>query len=141
MLIWLVTKQSYLTLHIFKLLFRLTKKFTICITSLVNCQLFFFWSFFILMTYKGFAGGSDGKECTQRRRPRFYPWVRKIPWRREWLPTPVCLPGELQEPSLAGYSHGVAGFDRTEPLIHKGSLYSNNRFPLICSIFVPFVNF
>ena len=22
------------------------------------------------------------------------PWVRKIPWRREWLPMPVFLPGE-----------------------------------------------
>ena len=27
--------------------------------------------------------------------PRFDPWVRKIPWRREWLPTPVFLPGEF----------------------------------------------
>ena len=25
----------------------------------------------------------------------FDPWVRKIPWRREWLPTPVFLPGEF----------------------------------------------
>ena len=24
----------------------------------------------------------------------FDPWVWKIPWRREWLPTPVFLPGE-----------------------------------------------
>ena len=29
------------------------------------------------------------------------PWVRKIPWRREWQPTPVFLPGQG---SLAGYS-------------------------------------
>ena len=28
------------------------------------------------------------------RRPRFDPWVRRIPWRRVWLPTPVFLPGE-----------------------------------------------
>ena len=27
-------------------------------------------------------------------RPGFHPWVRKIPWIREWLPTPVYLPGE-----------------------------------------------
>ena len=27
-------------------------------------------------------------------RPRFDPWVRKIPWRRVWQPTPVFLPGE-----------------------------------------------
>ena len=25
-------------------------------------------------------------------------WVRKVPWRREWLPTPVFWPGELHEP-------------------------------------------
>ena len=24
----------------------------------------------------------------------FDPWVRKIPWRRAWQPTPVFLPGE-----------------------------------------------
>ena len=25
----------------------------------------------------------------------FGPWVGKIPWRREWLPTPVFWPGEV----------------------------------------------
>ena len=25
----------------------------------------------------------------------FHPWVRKIPWRREWLPTQVFLPGNF----------------------------------------------
>ena len=34
------------------------------------------------------------KNCLQCRRPGFYPWVGKIPWKREWLPTPVFLPGE-----------------------------------------------
>ena len=33
--------------------------------------------------------------CLQCRRPEFDPWVRKIPWRREWQPTPVFLPGEF----------------------------------------------
>ena len=28
-------------------------------------------------------------------RAGFYPWVRKIPWRRKWQPTPVFLPGEF----------------------------------------------
>ena len=33
------------------------------------------------------------------------PWFGKIPWRREWQPTPVSLPGEFQgQRSLAGYS-------------------------------------
>ena len=31
----------------------------------------------------------------QCRRLRFNPCVRKIPWRSEWLPTPVFLPGEF----------------------------------------------
>ena len=32
-------------------------------------------------------------------------WVGKIPWRREWLPTPIFLPGAFQgKRSLAGYS-------------------------------------
>ena len=37
-------------------------------------------------------------------RPSFESWVRKIPLRREWLLTPVFLPGEPQEQgSLVGY--------------------------------------
>ena len=33
------------------------------------------------------------------------PWVRKIPWRREWQPTPVFLPGEPHgQKNLVGYS-------------------------------------
>ena len=38
--------------------------------------------------------------CLQCRRAGFYPWVLyswvgKIPWQREWQPTPVFLPGEF----------------------------------------------
>ena len=33
-----------------------------------------------------------GRTC---RRPGFDPWVGKIPWRRERLPTPVFWPGEF----------------------------------------------
>ena len=35
------------------------------------------------------------KNLPSMRRPGFYPWVRKIPWRRERLPTPVFWPGEF----------------------------------------------
>ena len=35
----------------------------------------------------GFPGDSDS--TCQCRRSRFDPWVRKIPWRRKWQPTPV----------------------------------------------------
>ena len=33
--------------------------------------------------------------CLQCRRPGFDPWVGKIPWRRERLPTPVFWPGGI----------------------------------------------
>ena len=43
--------------------------------------------------------------CLQCWRPGFDPWVRKIPWRRKWQPTPVLLPGESHGGrSLLGYS-------------------------------------
>ena len=47
-----------------------------------------------------------GKESASRcRRLGFDPWVRKILWRRKWLPTPVFLPGESHEQrSLEGSS-------------------------------------
>ena len=43
--------------------------------------------------------------CLQCRRRGFNPWVGKIPWRREWQPTPVFLPGKPhRQRNLAGYS-------------------------------------
>ena len=52
---------------------------------------------------------ASGKEptcqCRRRKRLEFDPWVGKIPWRRAWQPTPVCLPGESHgRRSLEGYS-------------------------------------
>ena len=46
------------------------------------------------------------------------PWVRKIPWRREWLSTPVLLPGEFHgQRCLEGYSPwGHKESDTTELL-------------------------
>ena len=43
-------------------------------------------------------------------RPQFHPWVGKIPWRREGLPTPIFVPREFHgQRSQAGYS----------PMCHK----------------------
>ena len=46
------------------------------------------------------------------------PWVRKIPWRREWQPTPGFLPGESYgQRSLVGYSpRGNKESDTTKQL-------------------------
>ena len=59
--------------------------------------------------HESFPGGASGKEPTsQSRRCQghgFDPWVRKIPWRGAWQPTPVLLPGESHgQRSLVGYS-------------------------------------
>ena len=53
----------------------------------------------------GFPGGSDSKEpACNAGGPRFDSRVGMIPWRREWQPTPVFLPGKSYGPrSLEGY--------------------------------------
>ena len=50
------------------------------------------------------------------RRYGFDPWVRKIPWRREWQPTPVFLPGKSRgQRNLTGHSSwGHKESDMTE---------------------------
>ena len=48
-----------------------------------------------LQVYKGFPCGSAGKEPCNAGDLGFDPWVGKIPWRRERLPTPVFWPGEF----------------------------------------------
>ena len=48
------------------------------------------------------SGKESARQCT---RLGFHPWVRKIPWRRAWQPTPIFLPGESHgQRSLEGYS-------------------------------------
>ena len=53
-------------------------------------------------------GTNDQKSICQCRRHKsceFDPWVRKIPQRRKWQPTPVFLLGKSHRQSnLAGYS-------------------------------------
>ena len=66
----------------------------------------------------GFPGDSGGEESVWCGRPRFDPWVGTIPWRREWLPTLILLPGEFcGQRSLADYNPwGHKESDTTEQL-------------------------
>ena len=58
--------------------------------------LFSMW-FFLCLRYQSIF--------LQCRRHRFYLWLRKIVWRREWLPTLVFLTGKShRHRSLVGYS-------------------------------------
>ena len=72
-----------------------------------------------LNAHTHFPGGPSKEpacQCRRRERRGFDPWVGKIPWRREWQPTPVFLPGESHgQRRLAGYSPwGLKGLDLTE---------------------------
>ena len=61
----------------------------------------------------GFRHDSDSKESTWNAGdPGINPWVKKIPWRREWQPTAVFLPGEF---------HGQRSLVGCNPLGHKES--------------------
>ena len=59
-------------------------------------------------------------------RPGYNPWVRKIPWRRKWQPTPVLGKSHGWR-SLVGYSPwGYKESDTTERLhcsVTLGLLY------------------
>ena len=59
--------------------------------------------------YRGLPKWISGKEsacqCRRHRRCGFNPWVRKVPWRRAWQPTPVFLPERSHgQRCLMGYS-------------------------------------
>ena len=54
-----------------------------------------------LVCLGGFRIGSGSKESAcNAQGHRFNPWIRKIPWRREWLPIPVFLPWGRKESGM-----------------------------------------
>ena len=68
------------------------------------------------------------KNLPAMQRPGFDPWIRKIPWRREWLPTPVFLPGESHgQRSLVGTVHGVTKSQTRLNDLHF-PFYTPNKF-------------
>ena len=76
-----------------------------------------------------FPGGTIGKEpachCRRCKRCRFDPWVRKIPWRRAWQPTPVFLPGESHgQGAWRATAHGVA---ESQPRLCQMSMHQHER--------------
>ena len=72
--------------------------------------------------------------CLQFGRPRFDPWVRKIPWRRKWQSTPVLLSGKFHgRRSLVGYSPwGHRESDTTEWLHFLSFTLLCLGDPLLC---------
>ena len=70
------------------------------------------------------ASTSNAGDCLRCRRSGFNPWVRKIPCRRAWQPTPVFLSGESHgQRSLAGCGpQGYEEVDMTEVTEHAHTL-------------------
>ena len=66
------------------------------------------------------SGKEPACQCRRHKRRGLNPWVRKIPWRRAWQPTPVFLPGESHgQRSLVGYSPwGCKESDTTDVTEH-----------------------
>ena len=57
----------------------------------------------VALVVKNLPANAGDKRC------RFNPWVRKMPWRKAWQPTPVFLPGEPHgQRSLGATVHRVA---------------------------------
>ena len=88
-----------------------------------------------LLPTGSFPGGTSGKEpacqCRRCKRGWFSPWVRKIPWRRKWQPTPVFLPAESHgQWSLGGYCPwGIKESDRIEVTQHACTIWWNHPQP------------
>ena len=57
------------------------------------------------MNLAGFPGSSEGSVCLQCGRHRFDTQVVKIPWKKNWQPTLVLLPGKFHgQKTSIGYS-------------------------------------
>ena len=49
-----------------------------------------------------YSGKESACQCRRHKRHRLNFWVRKIPWRRKWQPTPVFLPRKSQDMEPGG---------------------------------------
>ena len=127
---WLLSHRSLRLLSLFQFIF--LSDVQIESLSLVNppahwlfplSPLFWYWAgewrlcfWFQLLCFPGGASDKESAcQCRRHKRYRFEPWVRKIPWRRKWQPTPVFLPVEFHgQRSLAGYTVVSKESDMTE---------------------------
>ena len=55
-----------------------------------------------LASQMGFPAGSVVKNPPAKQETGLNPWFRMIPWRREWQPTPIFLPGEFSQTEEPG---------------------------------------
>ena len=86
-------------------LFLLLFLFSCDMMSIFNVKYGFHIFFLFVCINMAFPDGSVEESACQCRRHGFNPWPRKIPWRREWQPPPVFLPGKPHgQRNLVSYS-------------------------------------
>ena len=96
---------------------------------------------FLVFFNKSPAGGKESAyQCRRHKRHRFNPWVRMIPWRREWQRTPVFLPEKnpmAEEPvrlqSMGSQKAGtrLSGFHYIITFLVKGLNDKHSTPPLL----------
>ena len=65
--------------------------------------------------------------CLQCGRPKFSPWVGKIPWRRKWQPTPIfCLENPMDGEAWQATVHWVTESDMTN------NFHFHSCFTILC---------
>ena len=95
-----------------------------CVIDQLVLNFFFFFNWSVVLGLPWWLRRSS--VCLQCGRPRFNPWVGKIPWRRKWQPTPVKWQPTpvllLRKPhgwrSLVGYSLCIRKESETTERLH-----------------------
>ena len=84
------------------------------------------------------SGKESPCQCWSHRRLGFDPWVGKIPWRRQWQPTPVFLPAKIpwtEEPDGVLSMRSLRG---TCDWVHRHSLKGHPSHESWSSFFFEF---
>ena len=119
--VFFTTVQCELRVLVKRIIWQLKKLFCYEIKTNVKILKVKKWNLKLLMILSHFSDDSVGKQFRlQCRRPGFNSWVRKIPWRRKWQPSPIFLPGEspwTEEPGRLQFK-GSQESDMTSQLNH-----------------------
>ena len=109
------TLSSSHFLHIPNQLSPMRKDTCICIVSIHMCaSLPVLESLLLVGLPWRLSGWRIYLQLRRHRKCGVDPWVRKIPWRRKWQPTPVFLPGKpMNRGAWWAPVHGVAESDMT----------------------------
>ena len=77
------------------------------------------------------SGKESACQCRRCRSLRFDPWIRKIPWRRKWQPTPYsCLENPVDRGAWWTRVHGVA---KSQMQLTQNAQTDQNLAGQICS--------